>query len=156
MNIRITNLSREMQVFNLSHEECCTETECFCSRAKVGTTEHNPKTGQITQHIRSRRLPGSVTLQPTGEDGSSTEIPVTWGASASMVNARRAGTIRFDEIPVPAEEPETEATPAIPPAEPVPALPPAVDAAPAEQPAPPAPEPDVNPPAAGRKAKSKE
>lgn len=155
MQIRIQNNSRETQIFHLTHEECCTETECYCPRVRVGTTEHDPKTGNVTQHIRPRRIARTITLQPKGCEADSVEVPLEWGYAPDLVSARTKGVVQIKEV---APKPE-EATEAAPPATPetTPDAPPPQEAQ-AEEPKTPAAEATPTPPNenSGRKAKSKE
>lgn len=151
MQIRIQNNSRETQIFHLTHEECCTDTECYCPRIRVGTTEHDPKTGTITQHIRPRRIARTITLQPKGCEGDAVEVPIQWGYAPDLVSARTKGVVQIKEPKK--TEPVAEAAPAdAPPAD---APPPEAQA---EENKTQAAEATPTPPTenSGRKAKSKE
>lgn len=92
--LTIKNLSKRTQVFNLPHEVACSETSCGCSRAKVGVTDLDPKTGEKKVRAVNKRIPASVTLQPKGHAGDEVGGLVD-GASRvpEIVNAIRLGTL---------------------------------------------------------------
>lgn len=92
--LTLKNLSKRTQVFNLPHEVACSETSCGCSRAKVGVTDLDPKTGEKVVRAVNKRIPASVTLQPKGHPGDTVDGLVDGAARVQeIVNAVRMGTL---------------------------------------------------------------
>lgn len=73
MAVQLKNKRRGVVVFNLPHEQVCTETECLCTRQKVGVQDHNPETGAKSVRGFNRRLASSITLLAAGHEGATSK-----------------------------------------------------------------------------------
>lgn len=69
-SVTLENTSGAIVVINLPHEIVCTDERCCCSVGVHGVQDHDPKTGQRLVVGGRKRIAGSVTLLPKGQEGS--------------------------------------------------------------------------------------
>lgn len=124
--LTIRNLTKRTVVLNLPHAEACSETQCTCSRVKVGVEDLDPITGERKVRAVNQRLGASVTLFPKGSRGQKGEeldrvdVLDTVRRVQDVISAERRGEIRVEEAakpkpvepaPEPSAAPTKDATP---------------------------------------------
>lgn len=95
--IKVTNLTKRAQVFNLPHDEMC-KGECSCVTHVHRQTSHNPLTGEVGYRLLERKLSGSAHIQA----GESMTLPDGAAKAPEIVSAKARGEVRIDKVSSPA------------------------------------------------------
>ncbi len=61
--IKVSNISRRPQVFNLPHDVMCASS-CSCATHEHRQTDRDPKTGEVGVRVLERKLSGSAHVLP--------------------------------------------------------------------------------------------
>lgn len=96
--IKVSNVTRRPQVFNLPHDVVCREN-CVCADHTHRQVSHNTETGEIGYRLLDRKLSGSVHIQP----GTSAELPDVAAGAPEIVRAKARREITVEQVNAPAK-----------------------------------------------------
>lgn len=92
--IKVHNLTRRVQVFNLPHDTMC-GSECSCMTHEHRQTDHNRATGEIGMRVLERKLSGSAHIQP----GTFASLPTEALWAPEVAGAVARGEVRIETVP---------------------------------------------------------
>ncbi len=92
--IRVINVTKRMQVFNLPHNVMCSKDKCSCATHVHRQSSHNPKTGDVGYRDLERKLSGSAHILP----GESADLPDAAEKAPEIASAKSRGDVRIEKV----------------------------------------------------------